>query len=303
MKIILTGGSGFIGSRLVEKLASGGHEVIVLTRDPASFKMAKYSTIKAKQWDGKTPGTWVSDVDGADAVMNFAGESIGGKRWTSKQKEKILNSRIDATRALVDAMKQAKKKPAVLVNASAVGYYGPIEDAEVTEEHPPGNDFLAHVCKRWEQEARAAEQLGVRVVLLRQGVVIDKGGGALEKMALPFKMFVGGPVGSGRQWFPWIHRDDAANIAIFAAENSTLAGPVNVVAPDIMRMKQFSKALGRAMHRPSLTPVPGFVLKVALGEMSEMLLTGQRVVPARLSAAGYSFLFPQLDRALREIFS
>lgn len=303
MKIVLTGGSGFIGSRLVEKLAMAGHEVIVLTRDPSSFKMSKYSTVKAKQWDGKTPGAWISDVDGADAVMNFAGESIGGKRWTSKQKERILNSRVDATRALVEAIKQAKKRPVVLVNASAVGYYGPVEEAEVTEAHPPGNDFLAHVCKRWEQEARAAEQVGVRVVLLRQGVVIDKGGGALEKMALPFKMFVGGPVGSGRQWFPWIHRDDVVSVAIFAAENPALAGPVNVVAPDVVRMKQFSEDLGRAMQRPSLMSVPGFVLKIALGEMSEMLLTGQRVVPARLAAAGYSFLFPQLDRALTAIFS
>ena len=303
MKIILTGGSGFIGSRLVERLAMKGHDVIVLTRDPSSLEIRKYSNVKAKQWDGKNSGAWSSEVDGADAVMNFAGESIGGKRWTSKQKEKILNSRIDATRALIDAMKQAKKKPGVLINASAVGYYGPVEEGEVMESHQPGNDFLAGVCKRWEQEAQAAEQLGVRVVILRQGVVIDKGGGALEKMSLPYKMFVGGPVGSGRQWFPWIHRNDAVNIALFAAENISIAGPVNVVAPEIVRMKEFSKALGRAMHRPSVLPVPGFVLKVALGEMSEMLLTGQRVVPARLTVAGYSFLYPQLDRALRAIFS
>ncbi len=302
MKIILTGGSGFIGSRLVEKLATAGHEVVVLTRDPSSVEM-KYPNVKAKQWDGKNPGDWIPDVDGADAVMNFAGESIGGERWTSTQKEKILNSRVNATRALIEAMKQAKKKPRVLVNASTVGYYGPVDEAEVTETHPPGNDFLAGVCKRWEQEARAAEQLGVRVVLLRQGVVIDKGGGALEKMALPFKLFVGGPVGSGKQWFPWIHRDDAVNIAVFAAENSSVTGPINVVAPEIVRMKQFSKTLGRAMHRPSLIPVPGFVLKVALGEMSEMLLTGQHVVPSRLTASGYSFLFPQLNGALTEIFS
>ncbi len=303
MKIILTGGSGFIGRRLVEKFATAGHEVIVLTRDPASLGMQKYATVKAKHWDGKTTGAWISEVDGADAVLNFAGESIGGKRWTSKQKEKILSSRIDATRALIDAMKQAKKKPAVLVNASAVGYYGPVEEAQVTEAYPAGNDFLAHVCRKWEREALAAEQLGVRVVLLRQGVVLDNGGGALERMALPFKMFVGGPVGSGRQWFPWIHRDDAVHVALFATENRKMSGPVNVVAPEQMRMKEFSRALGKAMHRPSMIPVPGFVLKLALGEMSGMVLTGQRVVPEQLFIAGFSYFFPHVDDALTEIFS
>ncbi len=302
MKIILTGGSGFIGSELVSALASKGHEVVILTRHPSSINKT-YPNVRAVEWDGKSPGGWTSELDGADAVMNFAGESIGGKRWTSKQKENILSSRIDATRTLVAAIKHARKKPAVFINASAVGYYGPVEEGEVDETHPAGNDFLAEVCKRWEQEARAAEQLGVRVVVLRLGVVLDEGGGALERMSLPFKMFVGGPVGSGRQWFPWIHRDDVVAVALFVMENASVAGAVNVVAPELIRMKEFSSELGRAMHRPSFLPVPGFVLKIVLGEMSQMILTGQPVVPARLKAANYSFLYPRAASALRKIFS
>lgn len=303
MKIIVTGGTGFIGKRLVETLAAARHNVILLTRNPASIDMSAHRSVQLRVWDGKTLGAWASDVDGADAVMNFAGESIGAKRWTSTQKGKILNSRVDATRAIIGAIRQAKKKPSVLVNASAVGYYGPVESDEVTENHPCGKGFLADVCMRWEQEARAAEQLRVRVVILRQGVVVDEGGGALDRMALPFKMFVGGPVGSGKQWFPWVHRDDVVNIALFALENQKLAGAVNVAAPESVTMKQFCDALGRAMHRPSWAPVPGIVLKIALGEMSGMLLTGQQVVPSKLLHIGYNFRFPKLDRALTDIFS
>ncbi len=303
MKIVLTGGSGFIGKRLIEKLVSAQHNIVLLSRNPSSVNMSIWYTVAVKQWDGKNPGDWAADVDGADAVMNFAGEPIAAKRWTTAQKEKIINSRVDATRAIVDAIKQAKRKPSVLINASAVGYYGSVENDEVTEAYKRGDGFLPIVCDKWETEARTAGNLGVRVVLLRMGVVVGEGGGALEKMALPFRMFVGGPVGSGKQWFPWVHRDDVVNIVLFALENSRLSGPVNVAAPESVTMRQFCDALGKAMHRPSWAPVPSFVLRLALGEMAEMLLTGQRVVPSKLRLNGYSFRFPKLDGALADIFS
>lgn len=303
MKIILTGGTGFIGKRLVETLVAAQHDIILFTQNPESIDMSVYPSVQLRAWDGKTPGAWAEEMERADAVLNFAGEPIAAKRWTSQQKERILTSRVNATRAIVEAIRHTKKKPSVLVNASAVGYYGAVENDDVLETCKRGDGFLSMTCEKWEQEALAAEQLGVRVVLLRTGVVIGDGGGALKKMALPFKMFVGGPVGSGRQWFPWIHLDDVVNIALFAIQNSALAGPVNVAAPDPVTMKQFCDALGGAMHRPSWAPVPGFVLKIALGEMSGMLLTGQRSIPAKLNHAGYDFLFPKLDGALINIFS
>lgn len=300
MKIILTGGSGFLGKSLAEKLTADQHSVVILTRNPS--KMPAMHGVSVKHWDAKNVGDWVSEVDGADAVLNFAGESIGGKRWTARQKDNILGSRLNATRAVVEAIRKARRKPSVLINASGVGYYGHVEEGEVTESHPRGQGFLAEVCEQWENEAKAAEQFGVRVVRLRQGVVLESDGGALPRMTLPFKMFVGGYLGSGAQWFPWIHRDDLVGIVRFVLEHGALSGPVNVVAPEALTMKEFCAALGRALKRPSWAPVPSFVLKAALGEMSEMLLTGQRVVPAKLVQAGYHFKFSKLDDALSDIF-
>jgi uncharacterized protein (TIGR01777 family) len=302
MKIILTGGTGFIGIRLIEKLATAQHDIVLLTRTPSAINLSAYPKVQAKQWDGKTVGAWASDVDGADAVIHLAGEPIAAKRWTSTQKEKIQNSRVDGTRAIVEATRRAARKPFVLVSGSAVGYYGAVESGEVSESHKMGSGFLPEVCDRWEQEARAIESLGVRLVLLRTGIVVGESGGALAKMTLPFKLFVGGPIGSGKQWFPWIHRDDVVNIILFAMENAKLTGAVNVAAPESATIKQFCGALGKALHRPSWAPVPAFALKLALGEMAGMLLTGQRVVPSKLIANGYSFRFPKLDRALSDIF-
>jgi hypothetical protein len=298
MKIIVAGGSGFVGRGIVEKFAS--HSVVVLSRR-ASPGDAAWPNVRYVQWDARTGGDWASELEGADAVMNFAGEPLDARRWTAKQKERIILSRVDATRAIVEALRRVQNRPPVLVNASAVGYYGPVEQEEVTEDRGPGDDFLAHVVSRWEQEAEAASSLGVRVVRLRMGVVLARDGGALRKMALPFKFFAGGYMGTGRQWFPWVHRDDVAHVANFVLQDSTLKGAVNVVAPDSVTMKQFCDALGKAMRRPSWAPVPGFVLKLALGEMADMLLTGQRVVPAKLLQHGYKFLFPTLPDALRAI--
>ena len=303
MKIVISGGTGFIGKRLVERLAAERHTIILLTRNPAAMRTTAYPNVQARIWDGKSVGEWCADVEGAGAVINLAGEPIAAKRWSASQKAKILETRVNATRAIVAAIKQANKKPAVLVNGSAVGYYGAVEHGEVTESHKKGSGFLADVVEQWELEARVAESLGVRVALLRTGVVLGAGGGALEKMALQFKMFAGGTIGSGRQWFPWVHRDDIVNMILFGLENSQFSGAINAAAPEAATMKQFCTALGVAMHRPSWAPVPGIILKLALGEMSEMLLTGQRVVPSRLVALGYPFQFPKLDSALADIFS
>jgi uncharacterized protein (TIGR01777 family) len=201
----------------------------------------------------------------------------------------------------VAAIHRAGSRPSVLINASAVGYYGDVSDREVTEAHPRGPGFLAEVCEQWEKEAQAAESLGVRVVCLRTGVVLEKDGGALPRMLLPFRMFVGGPVGSGRQWFPWIHREDVVGIILFALTHPDLAGPINVMAPDAVTMTEFCRALGRAMRRPSWLPVPSVALKLIFGEMSEILLTGQRAAPKKLLEAGYHFHHPKLDECLSAV--
>jgi hypothetical protein len=252
-------------------------------------------------WDGKTSGSWESLVDGADAVINFAGESLDAKRWSRTQKERIIDSRVSSTSALVKAMQNAKSKPAVLVSASGVGYYGSVEENEVTEEFPRGSDFLSETTDHWEKAARGAEALGVRTVILRIAVVLGDNGGALRKMLIPFRMFVGGVLGSGRQWFPWIHRDDLVGVVMFALTNAWISGTINVVAPESVTMKDFCTTLGRVLHRPSWAPVPSFVLKAVLGEMSDMVLTGQRAVPKALEHYGYRFKFPQLESALTDI--
>lgn len=303
MNIVLAGATGFIGKKIMEALASAGHSVVVLTRNPASVNTTAWHTVRAVKWDAVRVEEWISEIDGADAVVNLAGEPIAAKRWRYWQKYAIMFSRVDATRAIVYAIHHAKKKPSVLVNGSAVGYYGDVANGDVTESHKKGEGFLSNVCEKWEEAALLAQTYGVRVVLLRTGVVLGADGGALQRLALPFKFFAGGWVGSGKQWFPWIHRDDVVNIIVYAINESRLSGPVNVAAPESVTMKQFCDAVGKAMRRPSWAPVPGFVLRVALGEMASMLLTGQRAVPMKLTASGFHFKFPNVDGALADIFS
>jgi uncharacterized protein (TIGR01777 family) len=302
MKIIITGATGFIGRALIRRCVAERHQVVALTRDAGRAAHLFPAGVTVMTWDGATAGTWSPEVDGADAVVNLAGESIAGKRWTSAQKALIIESRVRAAHAIRDAIASAGRKPGVLVNSSAVGYYGSVPEGDVTEEHAPGEGFLAETCVRWEKEASAMGALGPRVVMLRTGVVLGETGGALERIALPFKLFAGGPIGSGRQWFPWVHREDVVGIVMFALQNPRVAGPVNVAAPESVTMKAFSAAVSRALHRPSWAPVPAPVLRVALGEMAEMLLTGQRVVPARLTELGYRFTFPSLALALADVF-
>ncbi len=301
MKIVLAGATGFIGRALVRRLLEEGHTVTILSRRANAFREYPSKDLKVEAWDGQTAGAWVSVLEGADAIVNLAGESIAGGRWTPARKKALRDSRLNSTRALVAAIAKASQKPKSLVNASAVGYYGDVPNGDVTENSLKGRGFLPDLCDEWEAEAKKAEASGLRVVLLRLGVVLEREGGALEKFLTPFSLFIGGPLGSGRQFFPWVHRGDVVGAILYTLQNAELSGAFNVASPGILTMRQFCSALGRAMGRPSWAPVPGFVLKVMLGEMSEMLLGGQRAIPARLEKAGYKFRYPEAESALRQI--
>jgi uncharacterized protein len=298
MKITVLGGTGFIGKILMKNLVQEGHKVVLLSRNPLNISKAD---IEAAKWDADHIDAWIKYIDGADAIINLSGEPIGSKRWTQKQKDKIIDSRLKTTRAIVSAISKSKSKPKLLINASAVGYYGNVESGEVTELSDSGAGFLSDVCKKWETGAKEAEKYGVRVVLVRLGIVLEKDGGALKKMLLPFKLFIGGPLGSGKQWLPWVHRDDLVGSMLFILKNQNISGVVNITSPNPVRMKEFSRELGKILKRPSMFPVPAFVLKILLGEMSEMILTGQKAIPQKLIEAGYKFKFPELKSALKEI--
>ena len=297
MKILVAGGTGFIGRAILTSLCAQ-HEVACLTRRDAGGSLP--STVRSIPWDGNTLSP--DHVNGVDAIVNFAGESIGARRWTNGRKGVILGSRMNSVRSITNAIIHAKTRPPLLVNASAVGYYGSVKEGDVTETSPKGKGFLADVCAAWEREALAVSSFGVRVVILRLGVVLGKGGGALSRMAFPFRLYAGGSIGSGRQWFPWIHRDDVAGALSFVLQRNGLSGPVNLVAPETIRMKEFCSALGFAMNRPCWAPVPSVLLKVILGEMADMILTGQKVVPIVLREAKYTFKYPSLYGALGDVF-
>lgn len=301
MKVVLAGGTGFIGSALIEAMLARGDKVVLLTRDLHAAQLRWDGKVDARLWNARDPGPWVMAVNGADAVVNLAGESVAGARWTPERKLALIKSRIDSTRDIVAAITAATERPLVLVNASAVGYYGEEPEGECAEDAPQGTDFLAALCGQWEREARAAEKLEVRVAMTRFGVVLGKEGGALAKMLTPFKIGVGGPLGSGRQPFPWIHIDDAVGAILFALDNAKLDGPVNVTAPEARTNAEFTKSLGRALRRPAFLPAPAFAVRLALGEMSALLLKGQRATPQKLLACGYAFRHPTLDGALTSL--
>lgn len=301
MKIVVAGGSGFIGNALLQRLAQERHDVVVLTRTPGKTGRSVPANVTEVAWDGRSVGPWGRHLDGADAVINLAGESLDARRWTTAQKERIIASRVDAAGAIRDAVERATRKPSVVVNAAAVGLYGAVEDGECREDAPPGQGFLAETCVRWEHAALQIGAAGPRIVILRFGVVLGQGGGVLRKMLPPFRLFAGGPLGNGRQWFPWIHRDDLIGVILFVIGRPDVHGPVNCVAPEPVTMRTFCAALGKALHRPSWAPVPGVVLRVLLGEMAGMVLTGQRVVPAKLRQLGFTFRYPALAPALTDI--
>ncbi len=309
MKIVIAGGTGFLGGPLAEVYAEEGHDVRVLTRGlpPGETRHDPGTGVPGVNRVGWKPdgqsGPWAAAIDGADAVINLAGTGIADKRWTPQRKAEIRDSRIVPTRSLVAATSSVGTPPPVFISISGVNYYGASGDEAKTEAAPPGDDFLARLCIDWEAEARRAESASTRVIPLRSGVVIERTGGALARMITPFRFFAGGPIGSGRQYMSWIHRIDWVEMVRWIVETPAAAGPLNATAPVPVTNREFARALGRALHRPSLLPAPGFALKLALGEMAEpLLLTGARVVPARAQALGFHFRYPEIDLAFRGIF-
>ncbi len=303
MDVLITGATGFIGRKVVAELrrAAGGAGVVrAVSRDPGGVAAALGAGVEGVGWD---PASLRAACSRSHAVVNLAGESLMARRWWRSQKERIRASRVEGTRALVEALGGASPRPKVLVSASAVGYYGPRGDEALDEEAPAGGDFLAGVCAAWEAEARKAEPLGIRVVRLRIGIVLGPDGGALKQMVPPFKFFVGGPVLPGTQWMSWVHHADVVALVRFALENVSVSGAVNGTAPEPRMNREFSAALGAALGRPSWLPAPGFALRLALGQVAEVVTTGQRVLPKKAEAAGFRFRYPKLEEALGEVFA
>jgi uncharacterized protein (TIGR01777 family) len=300
MRIVITGGTGLIGNALAREMGSAGHEVVVLTRDPARSGTLPPGT-RAVRWDGRTAGDWAKLLDGDTVIVHLAGDAIAVGRWTDEKKRRIRESRVESGRAVLEGVRQAKSKPRALLQGSAVGYYGDAGDQVVTESHPPGDDFLARVCVEWEASTAEVASFGVRRPLLRTGIVLSSQGGALPRMALPFRMLAGGPLGNGRQWLPWIHEIDEVGAIRFLIEREDADGPFNLTAPAPLTNRDFSRALGEALHRPSFAPAPGFALRLLLGEMADALLHGQRAVPRRLLDLGYVFRYPEALAALRSL--
>ena len=308
MNILMTGATGLVGTALVKAFTAEGHTIYRLTRAETSKSSPKEPGIFDVPWNpsrGEISGSVVSGSLQApatvDAVINLAGASVVGGRWTKDRKALLRSSRVDTTRGLVSAIAKMDKRPQVLISASAIGYYGNRDDEVVTEKNAPGTDFLAELAKEWENEAVKAEGLGMRVVLLRFGIILAKEGGALPKMMLPLKYGLGGKLGSGRQWTPWITLADVVAIIQTVLRNESWKGPVNLVAPEAMRNSDFTKLLAKAMHRPAIFAVPAFVLRMAMGEMADTLLGGVRVAPQVLEQHGYRFLHANLEEAMKAI--
>jgi uncharacterized protein (TIGR01777 family) len=303
MKIVIAGGSGFLGTALTGALTADGHDVVILTRRNPSSAPA-HPRVSSVNWnpDGSS-GPWVHHVNGADAVVNLAGESIGAKRWSAQQKQKLRNSRLLATRSLTTAIRQAAHPPTTFISGSAVGYYGNRGDETLTEASPPGTDFLAGLAKDWEAAADDVAH-ATRVALIRTGIVLDRRGGALPRMLPPFQMFVGGPLGSGTQYMSWIHKEDWVRLVSWVVTADGARGPLNATSPSPVTNAEFSKALGRALKRPSLLPAPAFALRIALGEMADaLLLSSQRALPVRATDQGFSFRYSNIDEALETVLA
>lgn len=298
MKIAVTGATGFVGSRLVERLQEEGHQILILTRNPTKVKpnpnveIVGYTPIKS--------GDWQQKLSGCDAVVNLAGAPIAEERWTPERKQEILDSRQLGTRYIVEAIAQSNPKPSVLINSSAIGYYGTSETASFDESSPAGDDFLAEVCQGWENEANQVKNSGTRLVILRTGIVLGKGG-AIAKMIAPFKLFAGGPIGTGRQWFSWIHREDLVNLIIEAIKRPDIEGVLNATAPNPVRMNELSQTLGEVMNRPSWLPVPSFALELLLGDGAKVVLEGQQVLPKKAQSYNFQYQYPTVKAALQQV--
>ncbi|MEH2406773.1 thylakoid membrane protein ThyD [Nostoc sp.] len=306
MKVAITGATGFVGSRLIQRLHGKGHKVVVLARNTAFaqkvFPSEAFPNLEIVAYTPNASGSWQSVIASCDGVVNLAGEPIAEGRWTPERKQEILNSRKLGTQKIVETIANANPKPTVLVNASAIGYYGTSESATFDETSLSGNDFLAQVCQAWETEARKVKDAGVRLVILRLGIVLGNGG-ALGKMIPPFKLFAGGPIGSGRQWFSWIHVDDLVNLILQALTKPEIEGVYNATAPNPVRMADLSQTLGRVMNRPSWLPVPAFAIEALLGDGAIVVLEGQQVIPKRTVQTGFEYKYPNLQSALTQILT
>jgi hypothetical protein len=302
MQIVIAGGTGFIGRPLCAALCQEGHRVTLLTRRieaERSYGLA----VTAIEWNARGSGAWEHCLDDADAVINLAGAPIAEERWTDARKRLLTESRVLTTRLLVEALSSRSLKPRTLISASGIGFYGASDDRVLDEGAARGQGFLADLCLAWEAEAVRAVEMGVRVVILRTGMVLEQDGGALQKMLLPFRLFAGGPIMPGTQWVSWIHRRDHIGLIQWALTTQSVSGPLNAVAPEAVTMKQFCGSVGRVLHRPSWLPVPGFALRVALGELGTLMTTGQHVTPAKALSRGYVFRYPKLEPALRAILA
>ncbi|HEY7429074.1 MAG TPA: TIGR01777 family oxidoreductase [Gemmataceae bacterium] len=305
MRVFVTGGTGLVGRRLVRCLLDRGDQAVILTRRADHARTLFGSDAQIVEGDPMRSGGWMDAVGDCDGVIHLAGENVFGRRWNADFKKLLHDSRILSTQLIVEALRRrpqrADGRQKVLVNASAIGFYGPHGDEELTENSPPGTDFLANLCVEWEKAARAAESAGVRMAMIRVGVVLDKEGGALAKLLTPFKLGAGGPVGSGRQWMSWIHHADLTSLFLLALDRDDAVGPINGTAPNPVVNREFGKILGRVLHRPSFVWTPGLALRVLVGEAASVIVTGQRVLPKRALELDYSFQFSTLEAALTQI--
>jgi uncharacterized protein (TIGR01777 family) len=300
-RIIIIGATGLIGKKLTSALINRGDEVIVFSRNAARAKSIFPKAIDCVEWNYKKPEQWKSKLENSDAVIHLAGINLFAKRWNNDFKKTVLESRKLSTNNLVEAIKSVGKKPEVFISASGIGYYGDCGEAVLDETSPKGNDFLADVCDVWESEAQKIGDYGIRNVQIRTGLVLSPEDGVLKQMLLPFKLFIGGPLGNGRQWWSWLHIDDIVGIYLYALDNSQLQGPLNAASPNPLRMKEFANALGKVLKRPSLFPVPKFVLKIVIGETTEVVTASQRVDVKKIFESGYRFKFDNLEDALRDL--
>jgi uncharacterized protein (TIGR01777 family) len=304
MNVVITGATGFIGRALCKQLVKAGHQVVGLSRYPAKGRELLGDRVTVVGWDGKNAQGWAKHADGARAIVNLAGDNISSGRWTQAKKQRILQSRLDAGKAVVEAVTQAQRKPRVVIQSSGIGYYGSRSDEVVDESSSAGASFLSEVAQEWEASTKEVQSLGTRHVIIRTGVVLGTDGGALPRLLKPFRLFVGGPLGSGKQWFPWIHHDDEVGAIRFLIEHEYLSGAFNLCAPEPLTMKDFCRTLGEVMDRPSWFAVPSFLLGLIFGEMArEVLVAGQRAMPRRLLRAGYEFRCLDAKSALQQILS
>lgn len=305
MRVFVTGGTGLVGGHLIDRLLAHGDQPVVLSRRPDVARQRWQERCEVVGGDPTQPGDWMKSLSGCDAVVHLAGENLFARRWSAAFKEQLRSSRVQGTmnvaRALSEQPRRADGSAKILVSGSAIGIYGPHADETLDETAPPGDDFLARLCLDWENAAQPAADAGVRLVRLRTGIVLDASGGALKPMLLPFRLFVGGPVGSGRQYMSWIHNDDMSGLILFALGNAAASGPLNATAPHPVTNREFGHVLGRVLHRPSFVPTPGFALRVMVGEAANVITTGQRLVPRRALDLGYAFRFPELEGALRDL--